>query len=435
MDYKLCCVMVGLPARGKTYIARKIARYMNWLGTPCKVFNVGQYRREMCGIALPHSFFDPHNEEAERQREAAARACLEDMLNWLSTSNDYNCAVYDATNSTTARRDMIMEACRRAQVSVIFIESLCGDQDVIEENVKMVKTSSPDYQHYSDRDESVKDFMERIGHYQRIYESVDPNSAVPVVRLIDLGRRYEVYGLAREGGLCQKARLAHFLINLQPKLGPIYVCRHGESDFNLAQRIGGDGELSEAGWQFASALPDVITQLSSQDSRPLYVWTSSFKRTKQTASMFPSNVVIEEWKALDEIDAGVCEGLTYEEIEARYPRDFAARDRDKFHYRYRGGESYADLVNRLEPIIMELERRRNAQILIIGHQAVLRVIIGYFMETARQDIPYIRVPLHTVVQVRPTAYACDLCEHAVGVAGVDTHRPRPASINEHKQQQ
>ena len=31
---KLVFVTVGLPARGKTYIARKLARYMNWLGVP-----------------------------------------------------------------------------------------------------------------------------------------------------------------------------------------------------------------------------------------------------------------------------------------------------------------------------------------------------------------------------------------------------------------
>lgn len=49
-----------------------------------------------------------------------------------------------------------------------------------------------------------------------------------------------------------------------------------------------------------------------------------------------------------------------------YPEDFANRDEDKFNYRYRGGESYRDVVVRLEPVIMELERQEN--ILIIGHQ-------------------------------------------------------------------
>lgn len=29
-------VMVGLPARGKTYISKKLTRYLNWIGVPTK---------------------------------------------------------------------------------------------------------------------------------------------------------------------------------------------------------------------------------------------------------------------------------------------------------------------------------------------------------------------------------------------------------------
>ena len=44
--------------------------------------------------------------------------------------------------------------------------------------------------------------------------------------------------------------------------------------------------------------------------------------------------------------------MTYEEIQVRYPEEFALRDADKYHYRYPSGESYQDLVARLEPVIM-----------------------------------------------------------------------------------
>ena len=44
--------------------------------------------------------------------------------------------------------------------------------------------------------------------------------------------------------------------------------------------------------------------------------------------------------------------MTYEEIQAKYPKEFALRDQDKYHYRYPKGESYEDLVHRLEPVIM-----------------------------------------------------------------------------------
>lgn len=78
------------------------------------------------------------------------------------------------------------------------------------------------------------------------------------------------------------------------------------------------------------------------------------------------------WKALDEIDAGVCDGMTYKEIKEAFPIDFAQRDQDKFNYRYSGGESYRDVVARLEPVILQLEREKN--ILVIGHQAILRCL-------------------------------------------------------------
>ena len=52
---KLAFVMVGLPARGKTFIARKIARYLSWLGHRTRVFNVGSYRRARLGSHQHHS--------------------------------------------------------------------------------------------------------------------------------------------------------------------------------------------------------------------------------------------------------------------------------------------------------------------------------------------------------------------------------------------
>jgi 6-phosphofructo-2-kinase/fructose-2,6-biphosphatase 2 len=96
-----------------------------------------------------------------------------------------------------------------------------------------------------------------------------------------------------------------------------------------------------------------------------------------------------QWKALDELDSGVCDGLTYAEIKEQYPEDFAARDDDKYNYRYRGGESYRDVVIRLEPIIMELERSEN--ILIVTHQAVLRCIYAYFKEKNQSESPWMAV--------------------------------------------
>lgn len=70
--------------------------------------------------------------------------------------------------------------------------------------------------------------------------------------------------------------------------------------------------------------------------------------------------------------------MTYEEIQSQYPEDFKARDQNKFNYRYPRGESYEDLVARLEPVIMELERQGN--VLVVSHQAVMRCLLAYFLD-------------------------------------------------------
>lgn len=41
-------------------------------------------------------------------------------------------------------------------------------------------------------------------------------------------------------------------------------------------------------------------------------------------------------------------------------------------------QSYEDLVHRLEPVIMELERQEN--VLVICHQAVFRCLLAYFLD-------------------------------------------------------
>jgi len=132
-----------------------------------------------------------------------------------------------------------------------------------------------------------------------------------------------------------------------------------------------------------------------------------------------------EWKALDELDSGVCDGLTYAEIEEQYPEDFEARDQDKYNYRYRGGESYRDVVIRLEPIIMELERSEN--ILIVTHQAIVRCIYAYFMDIPQERSPWMEVPLHTLMKLTPRAYGTHEERFQADIPAVSTWREKGSS--------
>jgi len=217
-----------------------------------------------------------------------------------------------------------------------------------------------------------------------------------------------------------QSRVAFYLMNLHLKPRSIYLSRHGESIYNVEGKIGGDSDLSPRGWDYARALPALVKD--NIGDHQLEVWTSTLQRTIQTGSFLPFEK--KTWKSLDELDAGVCDGMTYEEIEEMYPEDFTSRDEDKFNYRYRGGESYRDVVVRLEPVIMELERQEN--ILIIGHQAILRCLYAYFLALTQEELPYINIPLHTLIKITPMAYGCHEERYPLPIAAVDTHRPKPA---------
>lgn len=64
----LVIAMVGLPARGKTFIARRLMRHLVWIGLRCQIFNVGEIRRTLLGPAQPASFYDPENMSGMKKR-------------------------------------------------------------------------------------------------------------------------------------------------------------------------------------------------------------------------------------------------------------------------------------------------------------------------------------------------------------------------------
>ena len=70
------------------------------------------------------------------------------------------------------------------------------------------------------------------------------------------------------------------------------------------------------------------------------------------------------------------------------------------------GESYLDVIARLEPIIMEMERHREP-LLIVGHQGILRIIYAFYMGLSRAEAPYVSVPLNCVLQLVPSAFSCE----------------------------
>lgn len=120
----LVIAMVGLPARGKSYISKMLMRYLRWTGFECELFNVGSYRREMGFGSADSNFFSAGNQEAHKVREDLAMNVQECMYKWLKcpNGNKRRVAIFDATNTTIIRRLALANKARSEGVFLLFIE-------------------------------------------------------------------------------------------------------------------------------------------------------------------------------------------------------------------------------------------------------------------------------------------------------------------------
>ncbi|KAH0866621.1 hypothetical protein HID58_083832 [Brassica napus] len=374
-DRHLAIVLVGLPARGKTFTAAKLTRYLRWLGHDTKHFNVGKYRRLKHGVNQCADFFRADNQEGVEARTEVAALAMEDMIAWMEDGGQVG--VFDATNSTRVRRNMLMQMAE-GKCKIIFLETLCNDERIIERNIRLKIQQSPDYEEETDFEAGVKDFRDRLANYERVYEPVEEGS---YIKMIDM--------VSGNGGQIQVNNISGYL----PGRIVFFL-------FPLNSQI-------ESGKIYAKKLANFVEK-RLKNEKAASIWTSTLQRTILTAGPIVGFPKV-QWRALDEINSGVCDGMTYEEIKKNMPEEYESRLKDKLRYRYPRGESYLDVIQRLEPVIIELERQR-APVVVISHQAVLRALYAYFADRPLKEIPQIEMPLHTIIEIQ------------MGVSGVQEKR-------------
>ncbi|XP_057526901.1 6-phosphofructo-2-kinase/fructose-2,6-bisphosphatase [Amaranthus tricolor] len=400
-DRHLAIVLVGLPARGKTFTAAKLTRYLRWLGHDTKHFNVGKYRRLRLGTNKSADFFRGDNTEGIEARNEVAALAMEDMISWMHEGGQVG--IFDATNSTRERRNMLMKLAE-GNCKIIFLETLCNDERIIERNIRLKVQQSPDYAEQPDFEAGYRDFKSRLDNYEKVYEPVEEGSYIKMIDTVSgHGGQIQVNNIS--GYL--PGRIVFFLVNTHLTPRPILLTRHGESRDNVRARIGGDSVLSDTGELYAKKLANFVEKRLKSE-RAASIWTSTLQRTILTANHIVGFPKV-QWRALDEINAGACDGMTYVEIKKNMPEEYESRDKDKLRYRYPRGESYLDVIQRVEPVIIELERQR-APVVVVAHQAVLRALYAYFADRPLKEIPHIEVPLHTIIEIQ------------MGVTGVQEKR-------------
>ncbi|EAO00287.1 6-phosphofructo-2-kinase 1 [Trypanosoma cruzi] len=259
----LVVCMVGLPGRGKSFIAQRISRYLNWKGVPCRVFNAGNYRRRLLGVegTSDAGFYDPNNANGKQMREKMAEFACEDLVEFISRHR-IAVGVFDATNTTKARREHLVEFFNKAfkqrhmESRVMFIESICNDDTIITENILRAKCDNDDFKNVGDTSKVIASFRSRISEYEKVYEPLDRADDLSFIRIIDVKRHVVMKNIPC--GLASS--IAFFLMNLHPVAHPIYISLPGETEGEKNHMYGGDEHLTPLGNKFALALKRFILE-------------------------------------------------------------------------------------------------------------------------------------------------------------------------------
>ena len=153
----------------------------------------------------------------------------------------------------------------------------------------------------------------------------------------------------------------------------IYLARHGESDWNAANRFQGlsDRPLTELGRRQAEALADELATTAS----PSAIYSSPLRRAFETAAIVGTRTGLEPRPVDDlrEVDVGGGAGLSRSDVESRFPEAFR-RWLDGGEG-WEDGESYADMSARvLAALTGVAESHPGAEVLVVSHGGPIRAI-------------------------------------------------------------
>ena len=158
----------------------------------------------------------------------------------------------------------------------------------------------------------------------------------------------------------------------------IYVTRHGETTWNVLNKVCGltDVDLTEKGIAQAKALAEKVRGLDIG-----VILSSPLKRASETG-----RIISEKCGAPIIIDPRLIEqnyGI-YEGVDRKDP-DFLANKRN-FAYKYPGGESMMQLAYRVYGLLDEIiEKYSGKNVLIVSHGGICRVINTYFNDMTNDE--------------------------------------------------
>ena len=184
-------------------------------------------------------------------------------------------------------------------------------------------------------------------------------------------------------------------------MAKIFLVRHGQTHWNLSFRYQGhaDIDLTEKGLLQAEALSVALKQ-----QKIAAVYTSDLKRAINTGQIIakPHDLSPQILPAFKEISFGLWEGMTYNEINKKWPGCFQKFTMDAEAICIPDGESFFDVQQRTMPALRNLiNKHKNEDIVIVSHGAAIRTILAGVLH----------MPLKYVWSIKQDNTALNIIEH------------------------
>ena len=159
---------------------------------------------------------------------------------------------------------------------------------------------------------------------------------------------------------------------------PVYLTRHGQTDWNAESRLQGQAEtdLNAVGRAQAARNGDALASLIPDPQAYRFI-ASPMRRTRETMEIIRERMGLprsgyELEPRIVEIHFGDWQGSTIAELEAAVAGQTAGRELDKWNFRPPGdvAETYATLAERVRPF---LEALRGPAV-VVTHGGVIRTL-------------------------------------------------------------
>lgn len=141
-------------------------------------------------------------------------------------------------------------------------------------------------------------------------------------------------------------RIVFYLMNLHIKSRQTFFARAGTSSQEDSYKA--DAPLSDEGKAYAKQMSDALLKHRKEERdasianggsdaplKPLTVWTSTRKRTVETADYLKDmGYRVRQRSQMSQLNPGVCEKLSESAIRRMYPDEVEKHETDPYHHRY-----------------------------------------------------------------------------------------------------